>query len=187
MAKRSSSKRLRFEIFKRDNFTCQYCGRTPPAIILEVDHIVPVSKGGGNEQINLLTACFDCNRGKSSTPLEVIPVSLETQIQEQKDRRKQVSEYNKFLLAIRKDQDKSVSNLGRYWCNFFKEKDMYECGGPAVTTLKRFLSFLTEAEIMNAMDIAHSMFPVKGDYDAKTFRYFCGICWKSIRSQNGED
>lgn len=59
------SKKTRFEVFKRDEFTCQYCGQTPPAVTLEVDHIDPKSKGGGDGTINLITACFDCNRGKS--------------------------------------------------------------------------------------------------------------------------
>lgn len=43
------SKALRFEVFKRDSFTCQYCGRSAPEVVLEVDHIVPVSKGGTND------------------------------------------------------------------------------------------------------------------------------------------
>ncbi|MDY6127015.1 HNH endonuclease [Anaerococcus sp.] len=66
MTKRKSlSKKTRFEVFKRDAFTCQYCGRSVPDVILEVDHIKPVSKGGDNEMINLITSCRDCNRGKS--------------------------------------------------------------------------------------------------------------------------
>lgn len=57
-------KSLRFEIFARDGFVCQYCGTRPPDVVLEVDHIHPVSKGGGDDPINLITSCFDCNRGK---------------------------------------------------------------------------------------------------------------------------
>lgn len=57
-------KTLRFEIFARDSFTCQYCGIRPPDVVLEVDHIHPVSKGGSDDSINLTTACFECNRGK---------------------------------------------------------------------------------------------------------------------------
>lgn len=57
-------KTLRFEIFARDAFTCQYCGRRPPDVVLEVDHIHPQSKGGLDEPVNLITSCFDCNRGK---------------------------------------------------------------------------------------------------------------------------
>lgn len=70
------SKRLRFEVFKRDNFTCQYCSAKPPKVPLEIDHITPVSKGGKNIIDNLLTSCFDCNRGKSNIELSTIPMSI---------------------------------------------------------------------------------------------------------------
>jgi hypothetical protein len=63
------SKRTRFEVFKRDGFTCQYCGRRPPEVVLEVDHIHPSSKKGSDDEINLLTSCFDCNCGKSDKKL----------------------------------------------------------------------------------------------------------------------
>ena len=67
--RKSISKRLRFEVFKRDSFQCQYCGKNAPDVILEVDHIKPVSKGGKNELMNLITSCRDCNRGKGKTVL----------------------------------------------------------------------------------------------------------------------
>ncbi len=54
----------RFSVLQRDNFTCQYCGRKAPDVVLEVDHKVPRSKGGGNEIENLITACQLCNSGK---------------------------------------------------------------------------------------------------------------------------
>ena len=64
------NRRLRFEIFKRDNFTCQYCGATcASGTKLHVDHIVPVAKGGTNEPGNLTTACIDCNVGKGAIGL----------------------------------------------------------------------------------------------------------------------
>lgn len=63
------SKKTRFEIFKRDKFTCQFCGQIAPNVILEIDHIKPVVKGGDNNLLNLLTSCFDCNRGKSKNEL----------------------------------------------------------------------------------------------------------------------
>ena len=49
MARKPLSKKIRFEVFKRDKFTCQYCGRMSPDVILEVDHIEPVAEGGDNE------------------------------------------------------------------------------------------------------------------------------------------
>lgn len=63
--RKAISKKLRFEIFKRDSFSCRYCGRQAPAVILQVDHINPVAKGGDNNPLNLATSCFDCNSGKS--------------------------------------------------------------------------------------------------------------------------
>lgn len=63
------SKKLRFEVFKRDSFTCQYCGRSAPDVILEVDHIEAVANGGTNDIMNLITSCKDCNRGKSKIKL----------------------------------------------------------------------------------------------------------------------
>lgn len=74
MAERKSiSKGKRFDIFRRDGFTCQYCGKQPPDVVLEVDHIRPVSKGGDNDDMNLVTACYDCNRGKAAKLLDRQP------------------------------------------------------------------------------------------------------------------
>lgn len=70
MAKRKTiSKKLRFEVFKRDNFTCQYCGRMAPDVVLEVDHINPVKNDGTNDILNLVTSCKDCNIGKGAKKL----------------------------------------------------------------------------------------------------------------------
>ena len=56
---------LRYDVLKRDNFTCQICGSTAQdGVKLEVDHIIPVSKGGRTELSNLQTLCDRCNRGK---------------------------------------------------------------------------------------------------------------------------
>jgi len=67
----------RFDILMRDNFTCQYCGKGAPEVILEVDHIVPASKGGTARDDNLVTACFACNRGKRDKPLAKMPPAVE--------------------------------------------------------------------------------------------------------------
>jgi hypothetical protein len=58
------SKAVRFRVFARDNFTCQYCGLSAPAVELQVDHISPVSKGGAHHEGNFITACVHCNAGK---------------------------------------------------------------------------------------------------------------------------
>jgi hypothetical protein len=70
--RKATSKKLRFEVFKRDYFTCQYCGAQPPAVILVCDHITPVKEGGETTADNLLTACESCNQGKGAELLGVI-------------------------------------------------------------------------------------------------------------------
>lgn len=67
--KRAISLALRYDILKRDNFRCVYCGRSPATevrIKLHVDHIIPWSKGGETEENNLETLCEECNLGKSN-------------------------------------------------------------------------------------------------------------------------
>ena len=61
--------RLRFNIFQRDNFTCQYCGRKVPEITIEIDHLYPKSKGGLDKIENYATTCRDCNLGKGDSIL----------------------------------------------------------------------------------------------------------------------
>lgn len=61
------TRRLRFEILKRDNHTCRYCGGSAPDVTLHVDHVIPTALGGGDDPTNLVTACKDCNAGKAST------------------------------------------------------------------------------------------------------------------------
>lgn len=59
---------LRESILRRDNWTCQKCGNSvfkEPNLLLEVDHIIPISKGGKTEPNNLQTLCWRCNRSKS--------------------------------------------------------------------------------------------------------------------------
>ncbi|MDM3849949.1 MAG: HNH endonuclease [Aphanizomenon gracile PMC627.10] len=55
---------VRFAVLQRDNHQCVSCGKSPPVVTLEVDHVIPFSKGGNNDINNLQTLCFKCNRGK---------------------------------------------------------------------------------------------------------------------------
>lgn len=64
--RRKLTKKLRYEILERDRRKCQMCGRTPyeDGVKLEVDHKIPIAKGGRTELNNLWTLCQDCNKGK---------------------------------------------------------------------------------------------------------------------------
>lgn len=65
MKRKSIAPTLRYRVLAACQFKCVYCGAGPESR-LEVDHILPVSKGGGNYLSNLTTACYACNRGKAA-------------------------------------------------------------------------------------------------------------------------
>jgi hypothetical protein len=68
-ARPSIPKTLRFEVFKRDSFTCQYCGGRAPDVILHCDHVKAIAEGGTTDILNLVTACIECNLGKGCRKL----------------------------------------------------------------------------------------------------------------------
>ena len=122
------SKKLRFQILNRDNFTCQYCGRKAPDVILEVDHIVPVAKGGKTEVENLITACHDCNSGKKAESL-IRPTTIESAdllIEEyiKNEARIYMSKYGR-IKALSKWVDMVQDNmkLDDDWNEFLKENE----------------------------------------------------------------
>ncbi len=111
--------RTRFEVFKRDSFTCRYCGRQSPEVVLEIDHIVPTADGGSDDRINLTTSCWQCNRGKSHIPLtEVIagedPHDRAVLLLEQE---RQLKEYNRVLTKIAERREREAWKLVAYWKN----------------------------------------------------------------------
>lgn len=113
--RKSLSKKTRFEVFKRDKFTCNYCGQKAPDIVLHVDHIEPVSRGGGNDLLNLITSCFDCNSGKSDRKLndnEVIKKQSKQleHLQEKREQQEMMLEWKKSLLKIEDDAVEEAVN-----------------------------------------------------------------------------
>lgn len=186
--RKSLSPKTRFDVFKRDGFVCQYCGKTPPSTILEVDHIVPVAAGGDNKESNLLTSCIDCNRGKSDGSLKEIPPSLASQIADRKERSAQIAEYNKFLLEQRERDEETIRELGYYWHDkFMEQKRNWVFAPDRANSIRIFLKHLAPVEIMDAMDVAHGKFICYvNDEHYKTWNYFCGVCWRKIKG-DGQD
>lgn len=179
MERKEISKRTRFEIFKRDNFTCQYCGKSTPSVILEVDHIMPVCAGGGNTKENLITACFDCNRGKAGIELTQITESLEVKAAKILEKEEQ---YTAFIKLQRKVENRLISEIERV-------SDIYSAAFPEyelsdsfkITSVKKFIEFLGSVEVESAMHVAIS----KCFNSDRCIKYFCGICWNKIK--NGAD
>lgn len=111
------SVRARFEVFKRDDFTCQYCGRRSPEVVLEVDHIVPLAGGGSDDPINLRTSCWECNHGKSDVPLATIVTGEDPHDRAIMllERERQLREYNRVLADDKARREAETWGLIRYW------------------------------------------------------------------------
>jgi hypothetical protein len=168
------SKRVRFEVFKRDEFACQYCGATPPKAILEIDHIDPIALGGGNDIDNLVTACFACNRGKSANPLTAVPQSLADKAAETAEREAQLAGYQAVLRAKRERLEADAWEVFEHW------RGQEETTHQRFQTVKRFVEMLGLDEVLDAVDITLRA----GLYsDSREFRYFCGVCWRKAERE----
>lgn len=66
----------RKNLFKRDKYTCQYCGKQPGPDELTVDHVVPRSKGGVSSWTNCVLACVECNKRKADKSLDKCGLKL---------------------------------------------------------------------------------------------------------------
>ena len=175
------SKKIRFEVFKRDGFKCAYCGRTPPEVMLEIDHIDPKSKQGKDDINNLITACFDCNRGKRNILLDKIPSQMSENLEILKLKELQLSEYRKYIKKIEKRINNDINEIEEMFKANFPNKKFTEQFKDA--TLKNFLNnFLTLEELIDAMHIACSFKNKEGE-EEDCIRYFCGVCWRKVRNK----
>lgn len=111
---------IRFQVFKRDKFTCQYCGRS--GVELEVDHINPVANGGTNDIDNLITACKDCNRGKRDMP--VLPEGY-VLVRESKSKRVQLLVRPTIYDSVKKLAGENKMSVNNY-INEILEREVYE-------------------------------------------------------------
>jgi len=172
------SKKLRFEVFKRDGFKCAYCGKSPPAVVLEVDHIDPRSLGGSNDINNLITACFDCNRGKKAIPLSKIPRKLSENLEVLKEQEAQLKEYQKYAKKINLRTKKDMDEIDTIYQDAYPDWSFSEPFRN--TSLKKFLSLLPKEEIIASLYLSISRFPYDKD---RVIRYFCGVCWHKIKKR----
>lgn len=171
----------RFEVFKRDEFTCVYCGRTVPQVTLEIDHLVPVAEGGGSEVENLVTSCWDCNRGKGARPLDrpAPIVDLDSKTEVLKERERQVRAYNEAKAEQRERRGADYQRVIDYWHEAWGEAPPLERWYlPYKNVLQAAIDELGVEEVLEAIDTTAAKF----DYlTSKAPRYFGGILkWKRL-------
>src|SRR5262249_32748917 len=147
--------RARFEVFKRDRFTCQYCGRKPPAVILTIDHVLAQSRGGPDDPVNLVTACEDCNSGKSDVPLCSVPPTTQEQMQRRQEVREQVEAFDAFLAEEREREDDAIETVALRWYGIMSEGEPeWTFGDERRTSCRTFVRRLPLQRILEAVEIA---------------------------------
>lgn len=149
-------KKLRFEVFKRDSFTCQYCGLKAPEVVLHCDHIVSVADGGKSEILNLITACVGCNLGKGKTALDdrTVVARQQSQLAELQERREQLEmmlAWRNSLESIAQDEiaiiDMAIEQRSGIGVNDYGRSD-----------IRKWLKRYTVAELLEATDKAFDQY-----------------------------
>ncbi len=167
--RKALSKGMRFDVFRRDGYKCRYCGRDSTAVILEVDHIIPVAEGGTNDEANLITSCFDCNRGKGVKSLfSAAPTEM--------DRLRIAQERQEIIAAanLAKKASAARDELEQGICDFWCESNNVDSMSKSV--LRVLCSFARQHGVQRVFEwiqVAADRLPGKGD--SRKGRYISGI------------
>ena len=177
MAERKNlSKKVRFDVFKRDGFKCQYCGAHPPEAVLEVDHIKPVALGGGNDIDNLVAACFDCNRGKGAGDLASVPQTLADKAALVAEQEAQLEGSQEVLRAKKDRVEADCWAVADVFIEHFSLDGIKKVD---FASIKKFVERMGMVDVLESMERAIAVKPYS---EATCFKYFCGICWNKIKA-----
>lgn len=152
------SKALRFEVFKRDSFKCQYCGKCAPDVILHADHIHPESKGGTTDIINLITACEACNLGKAATPLSdsTAAAKARTQLEALQERREQLDMMMQWQHGLRDLESETATQCARFFESL--GGNQYSLNETGLLGIQKLLRTYNVGEVLDAMRISTRYF-----------------------------
>lgn len=170
------SKRLRFEVLRRDGHRCRYCGAEAGAKPLQIDHVVPEALGGKSEPSNLVTACEPCNSGKTSTTPDAPVVE---QVSEDALRWSTAMQQAVARMEA-KLKERDDRNAG-----FLDEWNSYSAGGKPIPLDPTWSASLTRLRSTGLTDPLVSE-AVKATMGANKvlpenrFRYFCGVAWNMV-------
>jgi hypothetical protein len=172
------SKRLRYEVLRRDNHACRYCGAAAPDAKLTVDHVLPVTLGGTDEPGNLVAACFDCNSGKAASNPDApivadveadalrwaaaITVAAEVQLKARDDE----SEYLDSFIAV---WDSWCTDTGE---PFVELRGDWE---NTIYSLRNAGLSIDDLRYATQQSMRSTRIPL-----SRVWRYFCGICWRMV-------
>lgn len=171
------SKRLRFEILRRDNHTCRYCGAAPPDTTLTVDHVIPTTLGGTDEPTNLVAACRECNSGKTSIHPDTPLVS---NVADDAVRWAKAME----LVAAQRaaERDIAAENHAKFhakWNEWTYQRGENTFAVPLPSGWKTTLNYLMDAGL-TPNDLTALIETAMSSRADDPWRYFCGCCWREI-------
>ena len=174
--RKSIPKSVRFEVFKRDSFKCQYCGASAPDVILEVDHIVPVAEGGENDMMNLITSCRDCNRGKGKKKLtdrQTIE-KQKTELDDLNERRQQMEMMLQWKCDLLNFEMEMVNAIDALICSMTD----WAMADSAKQKIKRLISQFSFDEVYDATSISFEKYynGTEKSWDV-AFNKIGGICY----------
>ena len=173
--RKAIGKKLRFEVFKRDEFTCVYCGATPPSVILQIDHIHPVAEGGSNQIDNLITSCQPCNLGKGANLLTNIPQSFKEKASFVAEQEAQLRGYYEIMQMQQDRINAEVWQIAEIIDSVTLENGINR---DCAQSIKKFLNNLGFFVVKDAAEIARAKYKYGGK---KAFLYFCGICHNRMK------
>lgn len=179
------TRRLRYEVLRRDDHACRYCGAAAPDAKLTVDHVVPVALGGTDEPTNLVTACQPCNAGKSSSAPDAPIVAAVSD---------DALRWAKALAVAAEAQagltDKRMGYVDRFdsewleWCHGGDDELVFPRPGGWLISIRRFhdlgLPFVALRECVFVAMHADHVAP-----DQK-FRYMCGVVWSRVNEMQDD-
>lgn len=178
------SKRLRYEVLRRDNHTCRYCGGVPPDVRLTVDHVIPIALGGPDDPSNLVAACADCNSGKSSVPPDAAVVD---DVRQDALRWAAAMRHAETIQTTQREQRCEFTDDCRAaWDNwtYATPNGERETVRPPINWRQTFEQFLEAGldvdTVTEAIRIAMERTYVT--FDGK-WVYMCGIAWKTIKQR----
>ena len=166
------TKRTRFEVLRRDNYTCRYCRSAENP--LRIDHVTPVALGGTDEPTNLVAACQDCNAGKASTSLDAEQVA---------DIQHDAVRWSAAMQQAAAEASAHAESLPRdvaWFRNAYKDATFSSPDDGWQQSIHRFMDNGLTKELIERAVIS-AAWRMKQLPPEDRFRYFCGCCWSRVR------
>lgn len=172
------TKRTRYEVLRRDNHTCRYCGASAPDATLTVDHVTPVALGGNDDPSNLVAACRDCNAGKASSAPDAPLVE---------DVKALDLRWAGAIRRVAAARSRAHKKREKYLCEFLNEWDGWHYGSQQKklplpesweSSVSRFYDLGVPMD-----DIRHCVRVACGNQNVSahdSFRYFAGCVWRVV-------